>query len=77
MVKKEIKFQPFSFAKDYYPPVSIEKTYKKDENGILTDDVQLSSVEERPAKSFWWLYAIILFLIGVGAIVYHYYYEAV
>jgi hypothetical protein len=80
MVKDEISFQPDPFVKEYYPPVSIDKDSLSHLNDVIVDDEDLnveneSGYEDKPARSFWWLYALILGAIGVGAIVYYYYYQ--
>jgi nucleoid DNA-binding protein len=78
MVKNEIEFQPVPFVKDYYPPVSIDKTSLSYVNDVVVDEDQSledeKDLEDKPAKGLWWLYALLLGLIAVGAIVYYYYY---
>ncbi|HEX8331615.1 MAG TPA: hypothetical protein VF622_03285 [Segetibacter sp.] len=79
MGRNEIEFQPDTFVRDYYPPVSIDKGSLSSVNDVLVHDeekdLENEAHEEKPARSLWWLYALILGLIGVGAIVYYYYYQ--
>jgi nucleoid DNA-binding protein len=79
MEKSEIKFQPDHFIKDYYPPVSIDKSSLNYINDTLVDEDEEQEsddavlVGKEKSKSFWWLYALILASVGIGAIVYYYY----
>jgi nucleoid DNA-binding protein len=83
MAKSEIEFHPDTFVTEYYPPVSIDKTSLNSINNDLVDGEEEQEtgdgefVESNSAsKSYWWLYALILASIGVGAIVYYYYQQS-
>ena len=77
LVNNQINFQQTPVLEEYYPDISIdrpsfiESSDDEAEGELVTEE---DSEEVRPARSFWWLYALILGLIGVGAIVYYYYY---
>lgn len=78
LVKNQINFQQAPVLADYYPDISLDSSSSLHHSSNAEEEGALVSEEDsdevRPARSFWWLYALILGLIGVGAIVYYYYY---
>lgn len=80
MERDEVKFLPDPVLKEYYPSLNVDDASLSAINDVIVDDEeQMNSVDETaedyPAKSYWWLYALILAIAGIGAIVYYYYQE--
>ncbi len=86
-IKEDIKFKSVSISKDYYPDISLEKSVvglHKDEPAVLVGEAEVveeiniatesDEIVEKVTKDYWWVYAIILLLIGIAAIVYYYLY---
>jgi hypothetical protein len=74
MVKDEIVFQPVVVSNTYYPPINIDNAVLLNGNHeALVSDEEYGE-EEMQSKSYWWVWALILGAIGVGAIVYHNYF---
>ena len=74
MVKNEILFQPDVVSNTYYPPINIDTAVLLNGNHEAVVSDEDYSEEEMQSKSYWWVWALILSAIGVGSIVYHYYF---
>jgi hypothetical protein len=80
-VKDEIKFKSSPVLKDYFPDVAAEnistvshQTVEAEEPvtvGATEEKVRFTKVKKE--HDYWWVFAILLALIGIGAIVYYYY----
>ncbi len=77
---KEIKFIPISIDPVFTPPVAAERVIRLDAaHSILVGDQQTTNVvmtefysEKPPRKDLWWLWAIILGVIGIGALLFYF-----
>jgi nucleoid DNA-binding protein len=81
----QLTFQREDILTTYFPPTGVDgvlrekaevKTYEKDAAKTAAkkaEPLEEAKEDEVSQKSYWWVYAIILALIGIGAIVYYYY----
>jgi hypothetical protein len=79
LVGDQFAFRGDTDTQTYYPAISTEKAleYKEmlsDEDQQASDDL-IEHEEVSAGRSYWWLYALILTLLGAGAIAYYYFYE--
>ncbi len=76
----EISFEPTRELQDYFPSHDIKSVYREDappveinEDSLSTHPVEETVVEEEPkTKDRWWIAALVLAVLAVGAIVYYY-----
>jgi hypothetical protein len=76
----EIKFVSISVDPAFTLPVPVKRVIRQDaEHAILVGDQQTTNVEmtdffnERQSlKDLWWIWAIILALVGIGALIFYY-----
>lgn len=80
----ELVFRATPALKDYFPDVVAERVLREHiEHNVYVGDTQrgnheikemLVEEEEEPsyAKDYWWAFAIVLGIIGIGTIVYYY-----
>lgn len=78
LVKNEVQFEQTPAIAEYYPDVSIDKSssfYRsimaEEESEVVYEEDQ---EEVKSGRSLWWIYALILTILGIGAIAYYYYY---
>jgi hypothetical protein len=75
-IKNEILFKPAAVLKKYYPAVFVGDKFHSGEGGRVTQNGQTTYAGINNSHAIrrdkWWLYAIVLALIGIGAIVYYY-----
>jgi hypothetical protein len=81
---EEIDFEPANVLADYFPLALAEPVVReKAHYGILVGETERTSSQMREAlqdepetvpvgKDYWWIYAIILAIIGIAAILYYY-----
>lgn len=62
--KDLIRFERATDLQDLLPPLVIPVTNLVDATEVET--------EEAPARDYWWYYAIILLILGLGALAYYY-----
>ncbi len=80
----EVSFEPAHVLAGYFPPAVAEPVVReKASYEILVGEAQRTSSQMREAlhgepetehvsKDYWWIYAILLAVIGIAAIVYYY-----
>lgn len=83
-VNGDLTFEPANVLADYFPPAIAEPVLReKASYKIRVGETQRTSSQMRDAlndepetvydsKDYWWIYAIILTIIGIAAIVYYY-----
>jgi len=71
-------FQPEASLHGYFPDLKVERVIRENvEHTIRVGEDEKTSTQmqellaEEPRKDLWWVYAIILAAIGIGAIVYY------
>jgi len=80
----QLSFQPANVLNTYFPPTVAGISLTERANGndtvaiplsteIETENVSEVVLTEAKGNRYWWIYAIILTLIGVAAIAYYYY----
>jgi nucleoid DNA-binding protein len=76
----QLSFEPTNVLASYFPPTAASNILEEKPQTAMREKASRETVsldqlaeEEVPRKSYWWVYAIILALIGIGAIGYYYY----
>lgn len=77
-------FRPAYNTDSYYSPLSIERVIRKNAEHIIRvgenehtniEMQQMLGETENARKDYWWVYAILLTVAGVTALVYHFYFR--
>lgn len=76
-IKNEIQFKPAAVLKRYYPalPVDafhVEEGERAEERQETAENMYTDDEQVAVRKDYWWVYAIVLVLISIIAIVYYY-----
>lgn len=87
-VRDEIKFKSVPVLREYYPATAaenvstvtthtplVEAVEEQEPVTVTAEDEKVFDVTYRKQKDYWWVFAILLTLVGVGAIAYYYYYH--
>ncbi|MES2429326.1 MAG: hypothetical protein V4556_00235 [Bacteroidota bacterium] len=75
----KIVFTPYELDPNFTPAISAERVIRQNsEHAMLVGDKETTNVvmteyfiEDEVKKDYWWVWAIVLFLLGIGAIAFH------
>lgn len=72
-------FQPIASSDNYTPEVIAERVIRNEAHTVKVGEAERTSEEmkeiladETTKKSRWWIYALVLALLGIGGLVYYY-----